>query len=98
LVAQAEAEEDDVEPVVAAPVRKEISMLVWLVLMYAASYYVGIGIAGVGFAVIYLLFACREKLWVLVPVIAIISVLYWYVFVHELKVVLPVPYFQFSSA
>ena len=84
-------------PIAAPPVRRELGMLVWLVLMFVATYFVGIGIAAIGFAVVYLFVACREKLWVMVPVVAIIAVLYYYVFVHLLNVQLPLPYFQFST-
>jgi TctA family transporter len=91
------AEEESADVIKAAPVRAEIGMLLWLVLMFIASYFVGIGIAGLGFAVVYLIVACREKAWVLAPVLAIIAVLFYYVFVHELKIVLPLPYFQFST-
>src|SRR5215471_10522941 len=84
-------------PIAAPPVRRELGMLGWLVLMFVATYFVGIGIAAIGFAVVYLFVACREKLWVMVPVVAIIAVLYYYVFVHLLNVQLPLPYFQFST-
>lgn len=84
-------------PIATAPVRRELGMLVWLLLLFAATYFVGIGIAGIGFAVVYLFVACREKLWVMVPVVAIIAVLYYYVFVHLLNVQLPLSYFQFST-
>jgi hypothetical protein len=47
-------------------------------------------------AVVYLFVACREKLRVIVPVVAVVAVLYYVVFVDVLKVVLPLPYFTFS--
>jgi TctA family transporter len=80
----------------APPVRKELTMLIWLALMFLASYVVGIGIAGIGFAVVYLFVACREKLRVMIPVVAVVAVLYYVVFVEVLKVVLPLPYLTFS--
>lgn len=97
VVADLVLEDESAAVIAAAPVRKEIGMLIWLVLMFIASYFVGIGIAGIGFAVVYLFVACREKVWVMAPVVAIIAVLFYLVFVHELKVVLPMPYFVFNT-
>ncbi|WP_203921309.1 tripartite tricarboxylate transporter permease [Rugosimonospora africana] len=84
-----EVELDEVERVATPKLRSEIWMLGWLVATFIATRLVGIGVAGMAFAIVYLVFAAKAKLRIAVPCAVVIGVLFYYVFVHVLKVVLP---------
>ncbi len=74
-----------------ASVRRELPMLIWLAGMALASWLFGLGVAGVIFALVYLIAACREKLRVVIPIAVGVWLLYEIVFVKLLAITLPIP-------
>jgi TctA family transporter len=84
-----EFEFDEVERIAAPKIRSEIWMLAWLICTFLATRLVGIGVAGMAFAVVYLVFAARARLRVALGCAIVIGVMFYYVFVHVLAIVLP---------
>ncbi|GAA5199923.1 hypothetical protein GCM10023322_76630 [Rugosimonospora acidiphila] len=82
-------EADEVERVAAPKLRSEIWMLAWLLCTFLATRVVGIGLAGMAFAVVYLVFAARAKLRVALFYALLIGVMFYLIFVHVLAIVLP---------
>lgn len=79
---------------VASSMRQELATLGWLGVMFAGSWLFGIGVAAVVFALVYLLFSCREKLRIAVPIAVGVGLMYYVVFVKLLSITLPVPMFH----
>lgn len=78
------------------PVRRELSMFLWIGGMFVGAWLFGFGVIGVGFALVYLIFACREKLRIAVPIAIGIWLLYFLVFTKVLDITLPTPVFGFA--
>jgi TctA family transporter len=84
-----EFEFDEVERIAAPKIRSEIWMLGWLLGTFIATRLVGIGVTGMAFAIVYLVFAARSRLRVALGCATVIGVMFYYVFVHVLAIVLP---------
>lgn len=87
---------DEVEKIETPRFRSQIWMLAWLIGVLVATRLVGIGLAGMAFAAVYMLTAARAKLRIVIPSVIVIGVLFYYVFVHVLAIVLPPTVFQLS--